>query len=221
MAGPPTRSVLPPAVRASRSRWASWRMAAPLGFSVETALSMKANGCGWRERASGKASRRRAQGRSRRRGGPRSWAGSGRFRRSRSECRSPSPGRDRRPPAGQADFRALVRGAIKALGECAVDVGGDGRQSSCAVGAAPWSANWLTISANVWRSAARDLDQSVTGVLPLLADIDALDLKRAAIVENAAECLGRSRLSMIWPRSSTSSTASIVLGAPAPDGDSS
>ena len=53
MAGPPTSKVLPPAARVWSKVRAISRMAAPLGFSVETLLSMKAKVCRSRGRCSG------------------------------------------------------------------------------------------------------------------------------------------------------------------------
>ena len=64
-------------------------------------------------------------------------------------------------------------------------------QSWSVVGTAPWSANLAQDQVQRLAVGGPDLDQGVARVVAGLADGDLLDLKRAAVAENAVQDLGQ------------------------------
>ena len=207
-AGPATISVLPPDWRFSASSWAIRRMASSFGFSVETALFMKPNVSASRGRSSGKTrtpawpitivSPTRTSFIGTQRAVPRE--------RSIDDAAVHLLIVDRNPLATQPDLRPLVRRAIKSLGKGAGDVG-LGQSAIAGVGG----------RGAVIGDQRQDVVQKlrVVGGISIRAKLGSvrawpilISLKRkvAPLDMMQSRIFGRIRLSIICPRTSTSST---------------
>ncbi len=128
---------------------------------------------------------------------------SGARRADRPRCRSPFPGPPRQPLVVQADFGPLIRGAVKPFGKhrpCRprrAGIAGGG-------GTAPWSAICATIRASVCSLPCAP--RARLGSVRAWPMVISLIRKLPPPAVMPSSTLGRMRLSIMWPRTSTSST---------------